>query len=836
MGIFTVVSGVMVGILSSVSDVSMREEAKSEIAQQSQAVVNAIKAAVSGSSYIDIADDTATDNLKLTMELSAVSPTYIYLENGVVYKKETDSGTPVPLTTSRVSVSALSFIKAPNPPGPDTVQINMTIGYNSDDAALSAITRSFRSAVARVSAVTFDSDLLPSSDNTYNVGSSNPRWLNGYFSGNVDVDGILYIGTATSDPAGANGALYYNTTSGVFKGYKGGAWTTFDTGGGGTPGGSDTQVQFNNSSSFGGDAGFTYSSSADRATLSYASTTSLTVSSGAYLATGGGEVGVGITAPVAKLHAKSGANAAPGTSGTSGSGIAARFSGADNAVIDFGTNSGTYTWIQSRDLSSYATNYPLAINPNGGSVGIASTTPFGVLSVENTGSGVSFAVNDVANDPTPFVIDASGKVAIGTSSVSGMLHVRGADGSNTIIDTSQSGASDSNYLRQKRSRGTADVPTAVQTEDVLGYWATMGYGASAYGYTGYIYFKAAENFTDLARGTDLYFAVTPASSASPSTALFIKNNGNVGIGTTAPSAKLEVAGDVVIGTASDTNRVISRLGTYSSGVRTLTIRAGSTSDNTSGTGGAYITLANALNAGGAYGDIGYYTNDGGASSANHIFYANGSEKMRITNTPTLSITNNNESITLTNFTQALTNAGINIITNYTADAYTPGIFWSASDNSATKPKAGIWMQETASGTNLFLGTSNSYSMGITNSGLKIDYSGNGTFVGSVTGTAFYYSSDERLKKEIKPVGDALSKVLGLRGVEFKWKESGEESLGFVAQEVEKVLPELVGTDKETGLKSVQYGNVTAVLVEAVKEQQAQIEKLQGRIDRLEADR
>lgn len=94
-----------------------------------------------------------------------------------------------------------------------------------------------------------------------------------------------------------------------------------------------------------------------------------------------------------------------------------------------------------------------------------------------------------------------------------------------------------------------------------------------------------------------------------------------------------------------------------------------------------------------------------------------------TTTPptTLSVYNSNESTTLTNFTQSLTNAGINIYTDYTASAYTPGVFWSTG---TSVPMAGIWTLEDGSGSDLYFGTSNNYSTGITNNGLVLDQSGN----------------------------------------------------------------------------------------------------------------
>ena len=84
----------------------------------------------------------------------------------------------------------------------------------------------------------------------------------------------------------------------------------------------------------------------------------------------------------------------------------------------------------------------------------------------------------------------------------------------------------------------------------------------------------------------------------------------------------------------------------------------------------------------------------------------------VMNSGNVTIANANESTTLTDFTQSLTNAGVLINAEYTADAYTSGIFWATSNNNATKPKAGIFMQGTGTGTNLILGTSSDYATGI----------------------------------------------------------------------------------------------------------------------------
>ena len=103
--------------------------------------------------------------------------------------------------------------------------------------------------------------------------------------------------------------------------------------------------------------------------------------------------------------------------------------------------------------------------------------------------------------------------------------------------------------------------------------------------------------------------------------------------------------------------------------------------------------------------------------------------------------------------------------------------------------------------------------------------------GEVDATAFIYESDQRLKDKVQPITDPLGKVARLNGVTFVWKKTGKPGLGLVAQDVEKVLPELVTQDAE-GMKGVAYGNIVGVLVEAVKAQQQEIKDLRADLEKL----
>ena len=138
--------------------------------------------------------------------------------------------------------------------------------------------------------------------------------------------------------------------------------------------------------------------------------------------------------------------------------------------------------------------------------------------------------------------------------------------------------------------------------------------------------------------------------------------------------------------------------------------------------------------------------------------------------------------------------------------------------------------------NIILRTNNSERMRITSGGNvgigttspaeKLHVVGNIKATGDVVADC---SSDERLKDNINVINNPIDKIKKIKGVEFDWndKQSTYEGhdIGVIAQDIEKVLPELVST-RDNGYKAVKYDKLTALLIEAVKQQQEQIEKLE----------
>ena len=119
----------------------------------------------------------------------------------------------------------------------------------------------------------------------------------------------------------------------------------------------------------------------------------------------------------------------------------------------------------------------------------------------------------------------------------------------------------------------------------------------------------------------------------------------------------------------------------------------------------------------------------------------------------------------------------------------------------------------------------------------------GSYIGYIASNATLNASDSRLKENVQTLTGALAKVTQLRGVTYNWIDRSRGNgnyIGFVAQELEAVYPELVGDgdlpndeDGNEAMKSVDYGHMVAVLVEAIKELKTELDSAKARITILE---
>jgi hypothetical protein len=210
-GLFAVAAGLLTGITLTVTRVQTQESASLEVTKESQFVMQRIQNLVRQSSNVEepvCVGDICS--LKLRMENSAEDPTCITVENDIVKLAQGPgvslgecSSTKVNLTTDKVKAVMLEFSKIMNPGGHSIVNVDLTLNYNSANPILSGASKRLTSAVSRVSAVTFDSNLLPNTNNTWSIGAAGTTWKN-----------ILMVDGTAASPSYSFGA---SSTTGIFS-------------------------------------------------------------------------------------------------------------------------------------------------------------------------------------------------------------------------------------------------------------------------------------------------------------------------------------------------------------------------------------------------------------------------------------------------------------------------------------------------------------------------------------------------------------------------------------------------------------------------------------------
>lgn len=323
--------------------------------------------------------------------------------------------------------------------------------------------------------------------------------------------------------------------------------------------------------------------------------------------------------------------------------------------------------------------------------------------------------------------------------------------------------------------------------------------------------------------------------------LYTDSTVKVGIGSAAPTAKLYVEGD---GAANAQIKVKGTDATKGSSIfavnnldNTFMMGKGGSSNNS---GDSAITAGN-----------GWISNNDNTP----IYIYNYVNQSGLTNSQKVAITilgNRNVGIGTTNPANKLEVVGNQLIK--------PDATWSSGDNAYLylgdpshyikgsysgrgefKSYWGIDLS-TQSGTKLTVLDNGNVGIGTATPGAKLDVAGNVLVSGSLSATTFSAStysctSDSRYKKDITPITDSLSKVLALEGVSYQWRQqdfpdknfpSGTQ-VGLIAQDVEKVVPELVSTDSN-GYKTLNYNGVSALLINAIKDLQAENQELKAELE------
>ncbi|MFB6212810.1 MAG: type II secretion system protein [Candidatus Magasanikbacteria bacterium] len=227
--IFATSSVFLVSMLMIFTRINLRQNSVNEINQQISFVTNTVQRLVQDSALIDIKKGQSTSTLVLRMSSSSLSKTKVYLdEKDKIIYMEQGTSSPVALTDTNVEVSDFSVTRYQNPGAHDTVQVYLTMRYDTSNPR-AKFRRTVRTAFSRVSAATFDSNILPNQNATFDLGNSTQKWEDGFFSGN------LGIGVSPS----SNAALKTNGDIAVSSSSKGLVLTS--------PGGSCFRIGVDNS-------------------------------------------------------------------------------------------------------------------------------------------------------------------------------------------------------------------------------------------------------------------------------------------------------------------------------------------------------------------------------------------------------------------------------------------------------------------------------------------------------------------------------------------------------------------------------------------------------------
>jgi len=400
---------------------------------------------------------------------------------------------------------------------------------------------------------------------------------------------------------------------------------------------------------------------------------------------------------------------------------------------------------------------------------------------------------------TRVTIDPNGNVGIGTFGPTPGLEVSNA---NTGAAFGQMSATSFTAINPggslfvgRKARGTLVAPTAVQSGDNLVAFLAQGFGATTFsGGRGGMFVQAAENWTDAAQGTRVFFNTTATGTNTPSTKVTIDPAGDVGIGTTAPSSALEVS-------RTGNHSVITSTA-YANGTNASSFFVAQTARGTA-------AAPSAVQAGDILG--GFAASGFGTTSFNDVFAAVAGAAAE-------------------NFTDTARGSALGFGT-------TPLGTKNVVISMALLPNGNLAIGTPVDANGIPTATDKLQVFG----DVRVGTTGtNGCLMNFAgTGLAGTCVSDQRYKKGITPFGPALDRVAALQPVHFYWRADefpehhfgDSQAYGLIAQEVEQVLPELVVTH-EDGYKAVDYSKLPLLTIQAVKELKAQNDALKTANDDL----
>ena len=493
---------------------------------------------------------------------------------------------------------------------------------------------------------------------------------------------------------------------------------------------------------------------------------------------------------------------------------------ADSAgIATYATNAGIATYATSSGIATYATTAGIATNVIGG---IASVTSLSVSGISTLGTvRISSGIVTATSGVVTYYGDGSNLTNINIGSISGAIGGITIRDEGTTVGTASSITS-INFVGGNVVATASGVGATITIADNLVGTALSISGISTFN-NGPVFIGAATSTGTASQPLQ----VTGGAYVS----------GNLGIGATNPTSKLSVSGNSsltgittfyydaygfieVNPTDGNGNTAVIRQGTnYPRNGGNLKIRVDASvqgGDFIVATGGDNERLR-ALNSG----NIGI-----GTSNPTQTLHVQGN--VRITG----GLYDSNNNVGTAGSVLSSTGSGLSWIAAASGGISSVSISTNTTNQSQYLTYA--------------IGTGNTTGLGVSLTGLVFNPStgnlGIGTIAatsaltvrgdvlvsGVVTCTDINSTSDIKLKENISSIDNPLDKIIKLEGVNFQWKATGRKTIGVIAQEVEKMLPELI-SDGET--KTVNYNGIIAVLIEAVKELSYKVEELNSQINK-----
>jgi hypothetical protein len=483
-------------------------------------------------------------------------------------------------------------------------------------------------------------------------------------------------------------------------------------------------------------------------------------------------------------------------------------------------------------------DYRMFIQP-GGNVGIGNSNPTGRLGFVNDGSGIAWGnaagagpyskiydsgdLHIWTDDTTHFdnnsagpdnmTINATGHVGIGITNPTSLLTV-GSGAGFTVDnsgDVSASNVSAGNVYAGTNFMTSAGITTnyltasGVTSGDIVAF-NNVGIGTASPRTSLDVWGGAIDVTGSDHNGTA--YITSQAGTAyfgdnSTANSIAVNSNGYVGIGTTNPGKLLSVGNN--FGVDSGGNVTAQQISTISQVTTTGTMHANSDIST-----GGNLSVSGSLTAWSGISSLGNISNTGTFYSLGNVGIGttNPTYKLQIEGSPRIDGSGG-------------WGSG-QVATLMFGDHVNISSQWGGPSDLAFSIYTGVVGQH---GIGQIDGTKD-----------VLTFPGEGSLNATMPGT-IAQNSDIRLKENITPLNNSLAKVLSLTGVNFYWKPGvnpdRSKQIGFIAQDVEKVVPELVMTDAK-GIKSVEYSNMTPLLVEAIKDQQKQIDDLKTEVEALKA--